>query len=199
MGKKQPGTVPNRHIYARISFLYQASAYLAQTGKTVPNAPNSHDIATSSIANADVNMENDDTNHTQEQPNLTQVDRSITTAQNLSRKLLTDLRAVTHKSLIRASPDVKRTICKYCDTLLVDGQTSSSAVENASKGGKKPWADVLVVKCHTCGRAKRFPVHPREQKSRKYRTPRDINGQQKTAKQEPLPPTESQTPDSRTT
>ncbi|RYP86163.1 hypothetical protein DL769_000775 [Monosporascus sp. CRB-8-3] len=64
---------------------------------------------------------------------------------------------------------MKHTICKYCDTLLVEGHTSTSFVENQSKGGKKPWADVLVVKCNTCGGLKRFPVQAPRQKRRPIR------------------------------
>ncbi|RYP05947.1 hypothetical protein DL765_009671 [Monosporascus sp. GIB2] len=64
---------------------------------------------------------------------------------------------------------MKHTICKYCDTLLVEGDTSTSFVENQSKGGKKPWADVLVVKCNTCGGLKRFPVQAPRQKRRPIR------------------------------
>jgi len=39
----------------------------------------------------------------------------------------------------------------------VPGTTCTHRVENKSKGGKKKWADVLVVECQ-CGMVKRFPV-----------------------------------------
>lgn len=64
---------------------------------------------------------------------------------------------------------MKHSICKYCDSLLIEGETSSSVVENKSKGGQKPWADVLVVKCHTCEGVKRFPAQAPRQKRRPMR------------------------------
>lgn len=167
MAKKKPGVVPNRHIYSRISFLYQASAYLAQTGKHAPNTLTNGTVPAASV-DADANVTND-SDRAQPEANLIQEDKTIVTTQNMSRKLLTDLRSITQKCLLRASPQVKRSICKYCDTLLIEGQTCTSVVENKSKGGKKPWADVLVIKCHTCRGEKRFPVHPREHKRRHLR------------------------------
>lgn len=59
---------------------------------------------------------------------------------------------------MRLDPSIKRTICKRCDSLLVPGVSSTNRIENPSKGGKKPWADVLVVECNACGAVKRFPV-----------------------------------------
>ncbi|CAN8100651.1 unnamed protein product [Discula destructiva] len=168
MAKKKPGAVPNRHIYTRLSFLYQASAYLAQTGEEDPNGVSrSTAMVKSASANADVDMAHD--------ADCKQDDILIPAAQSMSRKLLTDLRAIAQKSVIRASPHLKRSICKYCDALLIDGQTSSSVVENKSKGAKKPWADVLVIKCHSCGGEKRFPVSPREQTRRPLRAAKARN------------------------
>ncbi|KAJ4386706.1 hypothetical protein N0V93_009604 [Gnomoniopsis smithogilvyi] len=170
MAKKKPGQVPNRHIYTRISFLYQAAACLA------PHPTTLTDLATASRhlpqpAHAHVGTGTDGATNMDHHDDCKQVQDSplVTTNQNMSRKLLTDMRAITQKSVIRASPHVKRSICKYCDSLLIEGQSSSSVVENKSKGGKKPWADVLVIKCHTCGREKRFPVNAPTQKRRQLR------------------------------
>ncbi|KAK7394054.1 hypothetical protein QQX98_013162 [Neonectria punicea] len=79
------------------------------------------------------------------------------------------MRAVSLKAQIRQSPALKRTICKFCDTLLIEGQTCSSTVENDSKGGRKPWADLLTIRCKTCGNAKRYPVNAPRQKRRSLR------------------------------
>ncbi|KAK4457524.1 RNAse P Rpr2/Rpp21/SNM1 subunit domain-containing protein [Cladorrhinum samala] len=78
--------------------------------------------------------------------------------QGMGRRLATDLRAVSLKTRIRLNPAVKRTICKFCDSVLIDGQSCTTTVENKSKGGKKPWADNIVRKCHTCGKQRRYPV-----------------------------------------
>lgn len=183
MAKKKPGQVPNRHIYTRISFLYQAAAYLAQPSNNLPDTnPASQHL--SQAANAGVaapicNQRHAEYTHDNTGP--MQDGNSIITTQNLSRKLLTDMRAITQKSVIRTSPHIKRSICKHCDSLLVDGHTSSSVVENKSKGGKKPWADVLVIKCHTCSREKRFPVNGSIQKRRQLRPPKKHKANQDTS------------------
>lgn len=166
MAKKAPG-VPNRHIYSRISFLYQAAVYLAETGRKDQGSFSQKTLPAQDDATADIKMEYED--ETKNGTSTTQEGKPNTAIQNMSRRMLTDLRAATLKSQIRISPEIKRSICKYCDTLLVDGQTSSSIVENKSKGGKKPWADVLVIQCHTCGREKRFPVSAPKQKRRPLR------------------------------
>ncbi|OTA76889.1 hypothetical protein M434DRAFT_49314, partial [Hypoxylon sp. CO27-5] len=152
MGKsKGPGSVPNRPIYSRISYLYQAAAYLAsQSGLKEPNAV----TPASEGTGQKISEETTCIPHSK---------------YALSRRLITDLRSSSLKSQIRLSPAMKHTICKFCDSLLIEGETSSSIVENKSKGGKKPWADVLVVKCNACGGVKRFPVQAPRQKRRPVR------------------------------
>lgn len=86
-----------------------------------------------------------------------------------SRRLVSELRDVSLKMQLRMSPAMKHSICKNCNTLLLDGSTCSTEVENKSKDGKKLWADVLVRKCIVCGLAKRFPLAARRQKRRPYR------------------------------
>lgn len=178
MAKKKPGQVPNRHIHTRISFLYQAAAYLAQPSNNLPD-PNLVSQRLSQAANAGVaapvcNQRCAEYMHDHTGP--MQDSTSVVTTLSFSRKLLTDMRAITQKSVIRTSPHIKRSICKHCDSLLIDGHTSSSVVENKSKGGKKPWADVLVIKCLTCSREKRFPVNGSIQKRRQLRPSKSTQG-----------------------
>ncbi|KAI5464156.1 RNAse P Rpr2/Rpp21/SNM1 subunit domain-containing protein [Mariannaea sp. PMI_226] len=149
---KGPPGVQNRHIYNRASYLYQAAAYLASQ----------HDPSIS--ANPKLPSAGKD-----EHSVPTQNPTGNSTLQNMSRQMISSMRAVTQKSQIRQSPALKRTICKYCDTLLVEGRTCSSTVENASKGGRKPWADVLRIQCKTCGKFKRFPIGAMKQKRRALR------------------------------
>jgi ribonuclease P protein subunit RPR2 len=54
--------------------------------------------------------------------------------------------------------------------MLIYGSTCTNEVENKSKDGKKPWADVLVRRCATCGLEKRFPVAAKRQKRRSQRS-----------------------------
>ncbi|TQV93068.1 RNAse P Rpr2/Rpp21/SNM1 subunit domain-containing protein [Cordyceps javanica] len=94
----------------------------------------------------------------QQQEQQQQEQQQCTALRNMSRSLLADMRAVTLKVMIRQRPEMKRTVCRYCDALLVEGRTCDAVVENASRGGRKPWADVLAVRCRTCGGVKRFAV-----------------------------------------
>ncbi|KAK3900182.1 RNAse P Rpr2/Rpp21/SNM1 subunit domain-containing protein [Staphylotrichum tortipilum] len=137
MAKGKPGGgVQNRAIYSRISFLQQAAVALTSIPVPLPaSGPNQG----ACIKNPGG-------------------DSSGTALEGMGRRLATDLRAVSLKTRIRLTPAVKQMICKFCDSVLIDGQSCTSTVENRSKGAKKPWADVLVRKCHTCGRERRYPV-----------------------------------------
>ena len=155
MGKsKGPGNIPNRPIYSRISYLYQAATYLSN---------HSESKGSSNVSQSSECAEGDSATPGR------QMSRADLAKHTLSRRLITDLRSTSLKSQIRLSPTMKHAICKFCDSLLIEGETSSSMVENKSKGSKKPWADVLVVKCHTCGGLKRFPVQAPRQKRRPIR------------------------------
>lgn len=153
---KQQGAVANRPLYSRISYLYQAAAYLSSTAsnETSKTPESAHDDGLPTQAGLPASMANP----------LEQKAK-----QSMSRHLLSDMRATSLKSQIRLSPAMKQTICKYCDTLLIDGETSTSVIENTSKGSKKPWADVLVMTCKTCGGLKRFPVNATRPKRRPAR------------------------------
>lgn len=90
------------------------------------------------------------------QPSPPSINPSITSP--LSRFYLSTARTVAQKSVLRLSPSLKQTICRRCDALLIPGTSSTHRVENNSRGGRKSWADVLVVECNACGTVKRFPV-----------------------------------------
>lgn len=147
MAKDKSGSIANRHLYSRASFLYQAAALLAQTTQPVTGPSK------------------DEANGSGDDPAAERTEQ----LHGMSRRLVTDLRAVSLKTMMRLSPSMKQTICKLCDSLLIEGKTCSSWVENNSKGGKKPWADSLVIRCKTCGGVKRFPVDASRQKRRPHR------------------------------
>lgn len=143
---KGSGGVQNRAIYSRISFLQQAAVTLATITRQSRDSGGADVTDDGSIPTRPSSINNSS--------NV----RSGTTLDGMSRRLATDLRAVSLKTRIRLKPAVKQTICKFCDSILIDGQSCTSAIENKSKGAKKPWADVLVRRCHTCGRERRYPV-----------------------------------------
>lgn len=128
MGKAKPGGIPNRQAYSRLSYLYQAAAHLATTSAEA-----------GAVAAAGARS-------------------GETFVVGMSRRLLADLRAVSQKTQIRLSPELKRTVCRFCDSLLVEGRSCSTSIENPSRRAAKPWAAVLVCQCHTCGRVRRSPV-----------------------------------------
>ena len=81
----------------------------------------------------------------------------------LSRLYTAHLRSVALRSTIRLTPSLKHTICKRCDTHLTPGVSCNTFLENKSRAGRKPWADVLVRQCDACGAVKRFPVGAKRQ------------------------------------
>lgn len=143
---KPPKTkgVPNKHLHSRSTFLYQAAAYLTLRAGAL-DANKALDSAQSS--------------------------RAPQSHQGLALQLGSDLQTVSRKGQVRLSSELKRTICKTCNTVLIPGRTATQAVENESKGGKKSWADVLVITCALCRSKKRFPIGAKRQGKKSERQP----------------------------
>jgi len=162
---KGPISVPNKSLHCRLSYLYQAASYLGSA--QVPTSPPPQTLKDEKIANSSKPDEEKDkrSRHT--------TAFSQTPLRPASRRLISDIRSVSLKAQLRMSPAMKSSMCKNCDTLLIDGATCSNEVENKSKQGKKPWADVLVRKCNTCGMEKRFPLSETRQKRRPRRQLQD--------------------------
>ncbi|RFU81585.1 rnase p rpr2 rpp21 subunit domain-containing [Trichoderma arundinaceum] len=166
--KGNPG-IQNRHIYTRASYLYQAASYLAscaqQTKKGVePEKARNEDRApSSSIRGTSTGVAHDG--------EFVHSAKERKAIMNLSHQVISDMRSVSLKAQIRQSPSIKQTICRYCDSVQIEGKTCGSTVENLSKGGRKPWADVLATRCDTCGNVKRYPISAPRQKRRPLRTP----------------------------
>lgn len=143
MGKEKQKTnkgVQNQHLHARVSYLHQASTYLAIQA-------NQHNSATSS-KNHLADGQSDQINTP---PQLE--------SQGLPLLLNHHLRTVAQKSQIRLHTNIKHTICKRCCNPLLENKGGcTKRIENSSKGSKKVWADVLVMECLNCGGVRRFPV-----------------------------------------
>lgn len=138
---KAPKTkgIPNKHLHARTTFLCQAATYL-----TLHTA-------------------------TDDAPTTQSAEKSTRTRSPLALQLGSDLQQVSRKGQLRLSIDLKRSMCKSCNTILIPGRTASQVIENLSKGGKKPWADVLLIECQLCGSKKRFPIGATRQLSKSER------------------------------
>lgn len=143
--------IPSKHLHARTTFLYQAATYL--TLQTTSNK-----IMSSTILDSEMDR------------NSVQTRSEHASGHSpLALQLGSDLQQVTRKAQLRLSVDLKRSLCKRCNTVLIPGRTATQSVENLSKGGKKPWADVLVLACMTCDGRKRFPVGAKRQDKKKER------------------------------
>ncbi|KAJ5305786.1 hypothetical protein PENANT_c015G01663 [Penicillium antarcticum] len=141
------------HIRARLDYLHKAAVYLQNAQQNTAHQVNDEKTGHSTSAQ--------DTHNTSTEEKITQETSSAKKIKepmnNLSRVCVSHLRGVALKTQIRLPIALKRSVCKRCDTFLAPGVNCSHEIENASRGGKKPWADVLVVRCFECGTVKRFP------------------------------------------
>ncbi|KAM4064881.1 RNAse P rpr2/Rpp21/SNM1 subunit [Hirsutella rhossiliensis] len=162
---KSNSGVQNRAIYSRASYLYQAASYLACRANEADAGRPPSDGGSKDKPSLEKGSQG---------ANNAQVssDKQRKQLRNMSRRAISEMRAVTLKTQIRQSQALKRTVCKFCDTLQVEAHTCRSTIENPSRGGLKPWADVLVMRCRTCGNAKRFPVSAPRQKRMTLRSPK---------------------------
>ncbi|KAJ5887493.1 hypothetical protein N7495_007534 [Penicillium taxi] len=159
------------HLKARSSYLQLASEYLHnltlqndQTATTVTSKTNNiSSLATESPVKNGANIQiNTNSRVLKERP----VKRSLN---NLSRLYISQMRGVSLKSQTRLEVPVKRSFCKRCDTILTPGINCIHEVQNASRERKKPWADVLVIRCLVCDTEKRFPQTDRRSQKLKDR------------------------------
>jgi ribonuclease P protein subunit RPR2 len=143
--------VPHKHLHARTTFLYQAATYL--TLQATLSDPT--DVTATEPSPCEQVVQK----HSQRLPGHSP----------LALQLGSHLQQVSRKAQLRLSVDLKRTMCKRCNTILVHGRTATQTLENMSKGGRKPWADVLVLECKLCGGKKRFPTGAKKQEKKSLR------------------------------
>jgi ribonuclease P protein subunit RPR2 len=163
--------VPNRHIYTRISYLHQAAQYLSnqqhgpgtETPKPVPKESDGLQVKGKTLERTNGGAKADDVAISG--PGAHHAVANL----GLSRELGSHILAVSRKGVVKLSTELKKSICRRCNSILVPGQTVESQVENMSRGGSKPWADVLVTTCVACGLQKRYPVGSSRQPKRKQR------------------------------
>ncbi|KAJ5860194.1 uncharacterized protein N7529_007504 [Penicillium soppii] len=149
------------HIRARLNYLHQAAAYLQgksteQKSHNVTQA--AHEAPNDKLAYVQA-CSNDIRQKPEPQQRAPPMDRNNAKEPlgNLSRVCVSHLRDVAMKTQIRLPVTLKRSLCKRCAIILTPGVTCSHETRNESRGGKKPWADVLIVRCLACGTEKRFP------------------------------------------
>jgi len=177
MAKDKPKTgVPNRYLHARISYLQQAATYLtaqARTAKDVKPASKQMTLH-SAVQHTSTHDNIAESDQRSDSAGIVGVTATISRGPSMSLPqsgglplhLASHLKQIALKSQIRLHTNIKNTICRTCCTVLVDGETCTRRMENLSRGGSKPHADVLVMECTVCGAAKRFPVGAERQKRR---------------------------------
>ncbi|KAL4993809.1 RNAse P Rpr2/Rpp21/SNM1 subunit domain-containing protein [Aspergillus recurvatus] len=146
-GKKGSGGGVNSHVRARINYLYNAAAYL-QSAKAA-GAP--EDVA---------NRENEvmsDAHTATPSANEPRSDCHGECAPRVARLCIFQMRGVSQKSQLRLPIEQKRSFCKRCDTLLIPETNCIEEMRNQSRGARKQWAEVRVVRCNICRTEKRFP------------------------------------------
>ncbi|CAI7574442.1 unnamed protein product [Penicillium viridicatum] len=132
-GKKETKNSKNSqsHIRARLDYLHQAAAYFQDKST----------LAEGQIGKVHNNEHTSVAGHIDPEDNGHTVDAQLHVCSVNQKKTQEPLRNLSRR----------------CDTILIPGVTCSHETKNASRGGKKPWANVLVVRCLSCGTEKRFP------------------------------------------
>ncbi|KAF8520343.1 RNAse P Rpr2/Rpp21/SNM1 subunit domain-containing protein [Hysterangium stoloniferum] len=130
-----PSGVPNREIFQRLNFLYQASAYL-------------HGIHVSTTAmgqqvDGAINASRKDQGKR----------KRVATLGDLGSSYIHCMRVIGRKSVVRMDPNVKRTLCTRCDTVLLPGTTASVRLKGSSRVGKK-----MVYTCLSCNTSRAIPA-----------------------------------------
>lgn len=212
-GKSIPQTggsvsIQQKHLHSRISYLHQAATYLAyirrerlethlkhsalaegeytqcQKGILGFYQQRQHQTISETSKDGKENVE-PETPPIQQKTTATDLSLAAKSKDNgISRRLLSHLRGVSLKGQIRLAPAMKHSICKACDALLVTGSTSTSRVENKSRNGRKPWADILVINCSACGTPKRFPLNTKRQSKKSDRTKSSAQALQQMSRKE---------------
>jgi ribonuclease P protein subunit RPR2 len=150
----------NSHLRARLAYLHNAASLL----QSVAISSKKPDDQQADNGNRETTGSTKIVPHVvkpgiaaQEQSFATGPSNETHRLSQLARVYVSHLRGVSLKSQLRLPVEVKRSFCKRCDTLLTPNVNCTQEIRNESCGRKKPWADVLVIRCTTCETEKRFP------------------------------------------
>ncbi|PCH36088.1 Rpr2-domain-containing protein [Wolfiporia cocos MD-104 SS10] len=135
-------SVTNRDILQRLNFLYQASAYL-------------NTINPDRTADARVGPDSSSLSKRQRKRQTRRKERHPNTAADLSRNYVKTMKIVAQKATVKMDPNVKRTICKKCSTVLIPGVSARIRVESSRVHG-----NVVQTTCIHCHTARCIPALP---------------------------------------
>lgn len=171
-GKKGLSGGAHSHIRARLDYLHNASAYL-QSVATTSKQPSSQ-LVNENVARQDGQSKSaskrivahllSHITTSEKKPTSADARANLDHLPHLSRVFISQMRGVSLKTQLRLSAETKRSFCKRCDTILSPGVSCVQEIRNESRDRKKPWADVQIIRCTTCGTEKRFPQTERRSK-----------------------------------
>lgn len=183
-----------KHLHSRVSYLYRAASYLAGLSiekqveeQDIPKQAVSKPIESQGIRRNQEERSSSSPTNVEIQAKDSAIDpikqtENLSTAYNEAsvRLMLSHVKGISRKSLLRLPSSMKHSICKRCHVLLIHGRNSTQRIENRSRGGKKPWANVLVITCNACGTVRHFPVgakRPRKRKDRSDKGPDQVHSE----------------------
>lgn len=179
--KVQKGPKGAAHVNARINYLYKIANYMQYS------AQSSFETTTTTVT-ANIAPENGEDNNNNNNycppPQKSNKGNAAAQLSNTSRLYVSQMRGVSRKGQQRLPLNVKRSVCKRCDSLFIPEVTCSRKIANPARPGtkSKPWADLLVVECSVCGFQKRYPQCDRTPKLAERKK---AGGQKQKPKQEP--------------
>lgn len=178
------------HLQCRVAYLYQAATYfagLSSAQDVESEKPYPDERALDQISQDGQRMSSSFTlahatdGYKENASGATEAARSwpksglAIKAESSARVMLSHIKGVAKKGQVRVAPSVKHSVCKRCDILLIDGHNSTRRTENQSRGGRKPWAEVLVITCRSCGTAKHYPIGAKRQPRREDRPSKAVH------------------------
>ncbi|KAE8374890.1 RNAse P Rpr2/Rpp21/SNM1 subunit domain-containing protein [Aspergillus bertholletiae] len=183
-GKKGSSGGAQSHTRARLDYLYNAAIYLQSAGvasqqsssRLVQNVTSQDGEVVSTPGRVVPHLLSHNTTAGQ-QPTSADVSTNTKRLPQLSRTFISQMRGVSLKTQLRLPVKTKRSFCKRCDTLLSPGISCIQEIRNESRDRKKPWADIRVIRCATCGTEKRFPQT--EKRAKKLSERRKLKEQEK--------------------
>ena len=170
-GKKGSSGGAQSHIRARLDYLHNAAIYLQSasvaskqpSSQLVQNATSQDGEPVSASARIVPHFLSHDTTSGRKSTG-TDTNANADRLPQLSRVFISQMRGISLKTQLRLPVEKKRSFCKRCDTLLSPGVSCIQEIRNESRHSKKPWADIRVIRCTTCGTEKRFPQTDRRTK-----------------------------------
>jgi ribonuclease P protein subunit RPR2 len=142
-------SVPNRDVIQRLSYSYQASAFIASIASTsgIKNTPTS--------LHQDQNQPQSQNQPQNQNRQTRRRDRRVTTVNthDIGRRWAQEIKNAAKKATVRLDPSIKRTLCKTCSSILMPGYNVSIRIK-PSKSHKHH----VRYTCNTCTTHLRIPA-----------------------------------------